>query len=144
MPSNGIKKLKKSEIKKIRTMLQRELEEEQAKMNLPITAIGGVSDDGDRSFLEQEAQRQIRTKQQAAKKVAEISRCLQKIENGSYGVCDDPDCDELIDPQKLKKNPATLLCSDCQEEAWEKESRKYGGGRVPRPRTGTARQFKSY
>lgn len=41
-----------------------------------------------------------------------IEDALQRLENGSYGICDM--CGEPIEPRRLEIMPQTTLCRDCQ------------------------------
>ena len=43
--------------------------------------------------------------------IADIDRALDKIEEGSYGTCDD--CGRPIAPARLEALPATPFCVDC-------------------------------
>lgn len=43
--------------------------------------------------------------------VARIERALEKIDQGSYGICDV--CDQPIAPGRLKVSPASSLCIEC-------------------------------
>lgn len=49
-----------------------------------------------------------------------IDESLLKIKEGTYGVCDD--CDEAINPARLKILPFAIRCRDCQEDFEEKLS----------------------
>ena len=43
--------------------------------------------------------------------LGEVERALEKIESGSYGVCED--CGQPINPARLEAKPAARLCMDC-------------------------------
>jgi RNA polymerase-binding protein DksA len=43
--------------------------------------------------------------------IAEIDRALAKLEEGSYGRCDN--CGVEIPPERLEARPATALCINC-------------------------------
>lgn len=47
--------------------------------------------------------------------LADIRRALGRLENGTYGVCQN--CDEDINPKRLKAVPWTRFCLHCQEAA---------------------------
>lgn len=55
--------------------------------------------------------------------LSKIDRALQKIEGGTFGVCEA--CDEDIAPKRLEARPVTTLCIRCKEEQ-EMEERSYG------------------
>ena len=46
--------------------------------------------------------------------IPRIKLALQKITNGTYGICDD--CGEQINDVRMIAVPAALLCIDCQKE----------------------------
>ena len=53
-------------------------------------------------------------------KVQAIQEALDRVENGSYGICES--CDSEIAPARLNAMPFTRLCVNCQAEQ-EKEAR---------------------
>jgi DnaK suppressor protein len=48
----------------------------------------------------------------AVLELARISGALRRLDNGTYGVCED--CGEPIDERRLLALPPTALCADCQ------------------------------
>jgi RNA polymerase-binding transcription factor DksA len=48
---------------------------------------------------------------QADAHLAEIARALDRIDNGSYGICDR--CSEAIAPERLAARPAVQTCITC-------------------------------
>lgn len=48
-----------------------------------------------------------------------IEKALQKIEDGSYGICES--CDEPIGVKRLEARPVTDLCIRCKEEEERRE-----------------------
>ena len=53
-------------------------------------------------------------------KVQAIQEALDRVENGSYGICES--CDSEIAPARLNAMPFSRLCVNCQAEQ-EKEAR---------------------
>ncbi|NTV41745.1 MAG: TraR/DksA family transcriptional regulator [Deltaproteobacteria bacterium] len=53
----------------------------------------------------------------------EVMLALEKINDGTYGVCES--CDQEIEPERLEALPSTSLCIECKrrEEAKEKLKR---------------------
>ena len=45
----------------------------------------------------------------------EIEAALQRLDDGSYGVCEA--CDEVINPKRLEVDPVARLCIDCASAA---------------------------
>ncbi len=54
--------------------------------------------------------------------IDKIDLALRKIDDGSYGVCED--CDEMIGLKRLQARPEAPLCIQCKE-AQEKEEAVY-------------------
>ena len=52
---------------------------------------------------------------QKAKLARELRTALGKIEDGTYGICEE--CDEAIAPRRLDALPFAKLCVHCQEHA---------------------------
>lgn len=50
-----------------------------------------------------------------AKQLPTIERAIKKIEEGTYGICDD--CHQPINPERLKANPHAVDCLDCRSRA---------------------------
>lgn len=55
--------------------------------------------------------------------LAKIDKALQKIEAGTFGVCER--CEEEISLKRLEARPETTLCIRCKEEQ-EREERQFG------------------
>ena len=54
--------------------------------------------------------------------LTKIEQALRKIEAGTFGTCEE--CEEPIDPRRMKARPVTTLCLRCKEEQ-EREERMY-------------------
>ncbi|MFC1769761.1 TraR/DksA family transcriptional regulator [Nitrospirota bacterium] len=53
------------------------------------------------------------------KTLFKVEESLLKISEGSYGTCDD--CEEEINPERLRILPFAIRCRDCQEDFEEQE-----------------------
>jgi DnaK suppressor protein len=53
--------------------------------------------------------------------LAQINEALRRIEDGSFGVCDS--CGEEIAEARMRVNPATVMCIDCQTEIEAEQNR---------------------
>ncbi len=51
--------------------------------------------------------------------LAKIDKALQRIENGTFGICEK--CEEEISMKRLEARPVTTLCIRCKEEQEQKE-----------------------
>jgi len=84
----------------------------QPKENFP--------DPTDRAALESERNFMLRIRDRENKLIKKIRSALDRIENGTFGVCEE--CGENISIKRLKARPVTTQCIDCKtkEEASEK------------------------
>ena len=75
---------------------------------------GGVgnhmADDANETF-EQEAM--LTLEQSIRRKLDQVNTALRKIEEGTYGICDN--CGKPINPARLEARPSSLLCINCQQ-----------------------------
>jgi DnaK suppressor protein len=77
-------------------------------------------DPTDRASLEADRNFMLRIRDRENKLIKKIRTALDRIENGTFGVCEK--CGEDISVKRLKARPVTTLCIDCKtkEEAFEK------------------------
>jgi RNA polymerase-binding transcription factor len=83
---------------------------------------GNFPDPTDRAALESDRNFTLRIRDRERKLIAKIDEALRRLEDGSYGVCDD--CGETIGTERLKARPVTTLCIQCKsaQEIGEKKS----------------------
>ncbi len=76
---------------------------------------GGLNqpDDIDRASLETDKSIDLRTKDRARKLILKIDAALERIEDGSYGYCEDTG--EEIGVERLMARPIATLCVEAQE-----------------------------
>lgn len=60
------------------------------------------------------------TRQMAS--LREVEEALERIANGTYGIC--TDCDEPISAKRLAARPAAARCINCQEFHDKKKTRR--------------------
>ena len=77
-------------------------------------------DPTDRASLESDRNFMLRIRDREAKLIKKIKKALERIENGSFGICET--CGEEISIERLKARPVTTQCIECKtkEEALEK------------------------
>ncbi len=116
--------MKKKDIEYFKEFLNNRLEEllshaddtvsgmTQPKENFP--------DPTDRASLESERNFMLRIRDRENKLIKKIRNALNRIENGTFGICEE--CGENISIKRLKARPVTTQCIDCKtkEEASEK------------------------
>jgi DnaK suppressor protein len=77
-------------------------------------------DPADRASAEAERNFLLRIRERERKLIAKIREALERIENGTFGICEE--CGDDIDLERLKARPVTTLCIECKrkQEALEK------------------------
>ena len=81
-------------------------------------------DPTDRASLESNRNFTLRIRDRERKLIGKIKEALARIDDGSYGKCED--CGETIGLERLKARPVTTLCIDCKS-LQEAEERKLRG-----------------
>jgi len=77
-------------------------------------------DPTDRASLESDRNFMLRIRDRERKLIGKIRQALQRIEDGSFGICES--CGDEISEERLKARPVTTLCIECKtkQEAEEK------------------------
>jgi DnaK suppressor protein len=77
-------------------------------------------DPTDRAALETDRNFLLRIRDRERKLIEKIKEALERIENGTFGICEV--CGREIGEERLKARPVTTLCIDCKkkQEAREK------------------------
>ncbi len=75
------------------------------KENLP--------DPSDRATLESDRNFTLRIRDRERKLIGKIKDAIERIENGTYGICEE--CGEDISEKRLRARPVTTLCIDCKK-----------------------------
>jgi DnaK suppressor protein len=77
-------------------------------------------DPTDRASLEADRNFMLRIRDREHKLIKKIKKALDRIDNGTFGICDS--CGEDISIKRIKARPVTTQCIDCKtkEEAQEK------------------------
>ncbi len=84
------------------------------KENLP--------DPSDRATLESDRNFTLRIRDRERKLIGKIKEALERIEDGTYGICEE--CGEEISTERLKARPVTTLCIDCKKTQEREEKVK--------------------
>ena len=79
-----------------------------------------LPDPTDRASLEADRNFMLRIRDRESKLIKKIKQALERIENGTYGICES--CGEEISVKRLKARPVTTQCIECKakEESLEK------------------------
>lgn len=75
----------------------------------------------DQASVESEIDLNLHIKEREGRLIAKIKEALERIEDGSFGICEE--CGEAIAEKRLKARPVTTLCINCKrrQEADEKQ-----------------------
>lgn len=76
-------------------------------------------DPNDRATQESDRSFELRIRDRERKLINKIKEALDRIDEGTFGVCDT--CGEEIGEGRLKARPVTTLCIDCKMEQERRE-----------------------
>ena len=116
--------MKKKDNEYFKELLTNRLDE---LLNHADTTVSGMTapkenfpDPTDRASLESDRNFMLRIRDRENKLIKKIKKALDRIEIGTFGVCEK--CGEDITLKRLKARPVTTQCIDCKtkEEAFEK------------------------
>ena len=82
---------------------------------------GNIADPTDRASLESNRNFILRIRDRERKLIAKIDEALERIDDGSYGKCEE--CGGDIGIERLRARPVTTLCIDCKSQQEEQERR---------------------
>jgi DnaK suppressor protein len=81
-----------------------------------------MPDPTDRATLESDRNFTLRIRDRERKLIGKIKDALERIENGTYGICES--CEEDISDERLKARPVTTLCIACKQKQEDEEKIK--------------------
>jgi DnaK suppressor protein len=115
--------MKQSDIQYFRNVLEKMLEEIQEKGQSTIDDMSGsaqvYADPADRASQESDQFFTLRLRDRDRKLISKVNAALERIEDGTYGVCEE--CGEEISIPRLKARPVTTLCIHCKSQQEEDE-----------------------
>jgi DnaK suppressor protein len=68
----------------------------------------------DRAMSESNISIELRKRDRERKLLQKIQKAIQKVEDGTYGICEE--CGDDISEERLKVRPEASLCIKCKEE----------------------------
>jgi DnaK suppressor protein len=116
--------MKKKDIEYFKNFLNERLEELLSHADNTVSGMTtpkeNFPDPTDRASLEADRNFMLRIRDRENKLIKKVKKALDRIENGTFGICEK--CGEDISVKRLKARPVTTLCIDCKtkEEAFEK------------------------
>ncbi len=78
-----------------------------------------LPDDNDVASVQYEQSFRIKMTDRNRKFIKKIDKALKKIEDKTYGICEE--CDNEISIERLKARPVATLCIDCKIESEKEE-----------------------
>jgi DnaK suppressor protein len=107
-----------------REILKGQLDDILAQGEATIEDMTGTSelyaDPADRATAESDRSFTLRLRDRERKLIKKIQEAIERIEDGSYGICEE--CGEEISVPRLKARPVTTLCIKCKSMQEEEES----------------------
>ncbi|WP_163336814.1 RNA polymerase-binding protein DksA [Desulfopila sp. IMCC35008] len=118
--------MEKDVLEKFRNQLkekQEEILEEVGKTLSEMTdQTTNIPDPNDRATVESGRSFELRIRDRERKLLSKIDEALNRIDEGTFGVCED--CGEDIGLKRLNARPVTTLCIDCKTIQETKEKSK--------------------
>ncbi|MBN1277689.1 MAG: RNA polymerase-binding protein DksA [Deltaproteobacteria bacterium] len=110
--------LKKEKIKYFENLLNERLETLLSEANRTVSVMTdqrqNFPDPTDRASLESDRNFELRIRDRERKLIEKIKDTLERIENGTFGICEK--CGEDISIERLKARPVTTLCIECKKK----------------------------
>ena len=110
-------KLTKKKLEFFKKLLDERIDELLSQANETVSGMTShkenLPDPSDRATLESDRNFTLRIRDRERKLIGKIKEALERIEQGTYGICED--CGEEISTERLKARPVTTLCIDCKK-----------------------------
>ncbi len=115
--------MEQNELEYFRELLQNMLAEAQLKGDSTLEDLTDgnevFADPADRASAESDRAFTLRIRDRERRLIRKIQAAIERLEDGSYGVCDE--CGEDISVPRLKARPVTKLCINCKSRQEEGE-----------------------
>ena len=116
--------MEQKDIEYFRTLLNNMLEEAQHKGDSTLEDLTAsnelFADPADRASAESDRAFTLRIRDRERRLIRKIQAALQRLDEGTYGICED--CGEDISIPRLKARPVTKLCINCKARQEEGEN----------------------
>ncbi len=110
-----------------RKLLQKKLDELLGEADKTLEEMTDMDDHfpdpTDRASVESDRSFELRIRDRERKLIKKIKKALERIDEGTYGVCEE--CGEDIGFKRLEARPVTTLCIECKSKQ-EKEEKARG------------------
>lgn len=115
--------LKKKQLAYFKKLLNERLDNLLKEANRTVSGMSDLKenmpDPADRATLESDRNFTLRIRDRERKLIGKIKDALERIENGTYGICES--CEEDISDERLKARPVTTLCINCKKRQEDEE-----------------------
>ncbi|MBF0505978.1 MAG: RNA polymerase-binding protein DksA [Nitrospirae bacterium] len=114
--------LREKKLQEIRKKLNRQREELISGAGIALNALPDETlfpELGDQASAEIDRNFMLKLKGRERKLLKKIDEAIEKIDNGTYGICDV--CGEEINIKRLEARPVTTMCIECKTEQEEEE-----------------------
>ncbi len=115
MNDKQLKKFK-AQLEEMRDKIISDAEQTLSEMT---TQTGNIPDPNDRATVESDRNFELRLRDRERKLMSKIEEALLRIEEKTYGVCDD--CGEDITIKRLEARPVAKYCIDCKTRQEQQE-----------------------
>lgn len=116
--------MEQKDIEYFRTLLNNMLEEAQHKGDSTLEDLTDsnelFADPADRASAESDRAFTLRIRDRERRLIRKIQAAIQRLDEGTYGICED--CGEDISIPRLKARPVTKLCINCKARQEEGEN----------------------
>lgn len=117
-------RLEQHDLEFFRKLLAEMLEEAQQKGDTTLEDLTDsnemFADPADRASAESDRAFTLRIRDRERRLIRKIQAAMQRLEDGSYGICEE--CGDDISIPRLKARPVTKLCINCKSRQEEGES----------------------
>jgi len=118
--------MKKKQLNYFKKLLTERLDELLGEANRTVSGMSdfneNMPDPADRATLESDRNFELRIRDRERKLIGKIKEALERIEDGTYGICES--CEEYISDERLKARPVTTLCIECKTKQEDEERLK--------------------
>ena len=118
--------LKKKQLNYFKKLLNQRLDDLIIEASRTVSGMSDLKenmpDPADRATLESDRNFTLRIRDRERRLIGKIKEALERIENGTYGICES--CEEDISEKRLKARPVTTLCIDCKTKQEDEEKLK--------------------
>ena len=114
--------LREKKLKEIRKKLNQQREDLISEAGIALTALPDETifpELGDQASAEIDRNFMLKLKGRERKLLAKIDEAIEKIDNGTYGICES--CGDEINIKRLEARPVTTMCIECKTEQEEEE-----------------------